>query len=329
MRSLTRILAAGALCLGVAGQNLALAQSSSLSSLFEVVVNFHRASTEALPGYTLMVSPEGQYYVGPDVLFTGDDVISIQLLHDPGAAQLDPSTATLELILTEAAYATIVTSAHNQQRADRLAFLVDGALIAAPMVQVPTVTTYPLVLLKDISLPIARRLVNLLSGTGAGTDVAMITVAPVRSKVKPGDVLTADLYITNVTGLSGYQVQAVATGARTGPLPLEDIWIDTGRPDYVFGARQAISAADLTRARIVSALFGGDVDVGETRKYLGTCSFRTPENVSDTFYVNIVVGRHSLLCDSSITRIPFEISGAMVTSVRRAPLRGARSLRTE
>ena len=308
---------------------MALAQSSSLSSLSEVVVDFHRASTEALPGYKLMVSPEGRYYVGPDVLFTGDGVISIRLLHDPGAARLDPSTAALELILTEAAYAAILTSSHNQQRTDRLAVLVDGALIAAPMVQVPTVTTHALVILKDQSLPTARHLVNLLSGTGAGTDVAMITMAPVRSKVEPGDVLTADLYNTNVTGLSGYQVQAVATGARTGPLPLEDIWIDTGRPDYVFWARQAISAADLTRARIVSALFGDEVDVGETKRYLGTCSFRTPENVSDTFYVNIVVGRDSLLCDSRITPIPFEISGAVVTNVRRAPRHGVRPSLTE
>ena len=210
-----------------------------------------------------------------------------------------------------------------------MAVLVDGELITAPTVQLPTVTTYAFVLLEDMSLPTALHLVNLLSGTGTGIGVAMITVAPVRSKVEPGDVLTADLYITDVTGLSGYQVQAVATGARTGPLPLEDIWIDTGRPDYVFWARQAISAADLTRARIVSALFGDEVDVGETKRHLGTCSFRTPENVSDTFYVNIVVGRDSLLFDSKITPIPFEIGGATVTSVRRAPRHGVRPSLTE
>ena len=93
MRSLTRILAAGVLCLGIAGQNLALAQSPSLSGC--QTVSFRAASTNALPGYKLMVSPEGQYYVGPVVLFTGDEVISILLLQVPGAALLYSSLTNL------------------------------------------------------------------------------------------------------------------------------------------------------------------------------------------------------------------------------------------
>ena len=305
MRSLTKMLAAGMLCLCLVGQDWTRAQSPELSS--SASVSFRAAATTAIPGFKMMSSPEGRFYVGPKVLFTGSAVNSIRIQSSGERVQsADLATnITVSPSVSQQVAEIMQTSAVN-----RLAILVGGSMNGAPIIQTAMQDGH--IVLSGLSHAFAMHLMNVVAHTGVASGATSVSLVPSSPGVKPEGIITVDMYIAGVAGLRGYQMQVVATGARTGRLPLADIRIDTQRPDYVFGSAQVVNAADASQHRIASILFSGTVDVGK-RMYLGTYSFQAPE-MSDTYYVNVVPGGESFLRTEDGQGIPFQIVGTAVVS---------------
>jgi hypothetical protein len=255
----------------------------------------------------MMSSPEGRFYVGPKVLFTGSAVSSVRFQSSNQRMQTEDLATD---ITVSAAVSQQVALAMQTEGVDRLAIVVDSSLIGAPIVQTATQDGH--IVIAGLSHEFAVHLMNLIAHTGVSPGAASVSLVPLSNRVKPGEVITVDMYIGGVTGLRGYQMQVVATGAASGRLPLTDIRIDTQRPDYVFGSAQVVNAADPSKHRIASILFSGTVDV-DKRMYIGTYSFQTPQG-ADTYYVNAVPGEESFLRTEDGRGIPFQIIGTTVVT---------------
>lgn len=133
----------------------------------------------------------------------------------------------------------------------------------------------------------------------------------------PGDTVDVDMYIENVHDLRGYQTGIAVT--RTSGLAdvavgcPDGITIDTSNPNFVFfGAPDLIVAADCPNAKMAASLVSGSVDVGRTRRYLGSYTLQVPieAELGSTFNVQVLPSPASALGDADSTAIPFEIGSA-------------------
>ena len=141
-----------------------------------------------------------------------------------------------------------------------------------------------------------------------------MSVVTAQRAVLPGGLIKVDVFVSNVTDLSVYQVKLAVTGGEKGNLKSETLKIDKNRDDYVFGKAEVIAAEDTDGSRMGAMQFTGSVDV--TRPgYLGTYSYRASEDAAGAFQVGIELGKNSFLRNSAGRAIPFVPGKAVKVSI--------------
>lgn len=126
-----------------------------------------------------------------------------------------------------------------------------------------------------------------------------------QTTVKPGGLVTVDVYVANVADLATYQVKLKVAGGESGELAVESGVVDTNRSDYVFGNAQVVRAADTPRIRLGAVQINGSVDVTRP-KYIGSFTFRASSDANGAFTIDIVPDtKESFLNAESAERIPF------------------------
>ncbi len=157
----------------------------------------------------------------------------------------------------------------------------------------------------------------------AQTGPAM-TVKASHSTVAPGQLITVDVYVSNVAKLSAYQFRLVATGGDQGSLALESVTLDQVRNNYVFLGRQVMQALN-KQAGLCGALLtdGSSRDVTKPA-YLGTATFRATSDARGAFEISIINhAGSSILADSVGQTVTFTTSAPTKVTVsdRVAPTR--------
>ncbi len=157
------------------------------------------------------------------------------------------------------------------------------------------------------------------TGDQAGKVVPAFPRGPAMTAVPAGEVdglILFDVFVSGVVDLRGYQVTLEAIGMKGDLLDLQDIWVDTVRPDYVFASQQVVTAVDLVGGRLAGAMFLGSVDAMRPA-YVGTFAFNSPPEASGTFNAQVLLGKQSLLRTAASTPIAFKAGPAAVVAVEK------------
>lgn len=287
------MLSAVGMLVGVVGLQPALAD-----------VTFRAASSQSEAGFKPMTSTNGEFFVASTDLFSGSDV------------RAAASSRGVALRIAEGL-------ANSVRSLDRLAVFVDGAFVDAPEFQLANGQ-----IVLNTSRQVGQHLTNVLGRTNAPADAPIYSVKAAQSRIKAGGQFSVDVFLSNVTNVALYQVRVIATGARTGNVPMSDIQINKTRSDYIFDdLSQVMDAADMNGARMGAFLMTGSVEFDQPR-YLGTYTFQAPAGVSDTFYVNVEIGQESILTNEGSEDIAFQIDVPAVVQVGTQRSIGVRSTRT-
>jgi hypothetical protein len=261
-------------------------------------VTFMPATTVPTVGFKMLNTPAGRLYVGPGVVLSNTDLNSVSSMRSGTGIELNVSqdlADELDGVL---------------RNSERLAAFVDGTFVDAPLARV----SEDKVLLNGLSKIGGEHLANLLNQVSADEDAPIYTVTTNATSVRPGDMITVDVFINNAVDLKAFQVRARATGATTGRLPVAEMIISKERPDYVFGTAFGLDAVDNTGDRMGGLIMDGATDVMNGPKYVGTFTFQTPAGVNDMFYVNVEVGEETLVLDPDANEIPYRVGAPAVVA---------------
>jgi len=276
-------------------------------------VTFMPATTVPTVGFKMLSTPSGRYYVGPGVILSNTDLNSVASMRSGTGIELNVSqdlADELDGIL---------------RNTERLAAFVDGTFVDAPLARVSDGK----VLLNGLSKVGGEHLANLLNQVSADEDAPIYTVTTNATSVRPGDLITVDVFINNAVDLKAFQVRARATGATTGRLPVAEMVISKERADYVFGTAFGLEAVDNTGDRMGGLIMDGATDVMNGPKYVGTFTFQTPEGVNDMFYVNVEVGEETLVLDPDANEVPYRVGAPAVVASGVTPRTTVAPVRTE
>jgi hypothetical protein len=288
MRKTAKGWVAGALVVGFASAGIAAAAD----------VSFMPATTVPMAGFKMVNTPTGRYYVGSGVVLGQSDLQGVTSMREGSALELTVSpsmAASLDGVL---------------RSTERLAAFVDGTFVDAPLARV----SEGRLLLSGLTKAGGEHLANVLGQVSVEEDAPTFVVVTNASNVRPGDLITADIFITNVVDLKAFQVRARATGAITGRLPVASMVISKNRSDWVFGAGNVLDAVDNTGDRMGGLIIEGAIDATDTQKYLGTFTFETPADVSDVYYVNVEVGEETLALDSDANELAYRVNAPVVVT---------------
>ena len=126
----------------------------------------------------------------------------------------------------------------------------------------------------------------------------VVQVVPRRPRVRPGDLVTVDLYANGIADLQAYELAVTSTGGIHGGLVLKDIYVDAAREDYVFRGMDDAWAADRIGRRVVTLSLDGAAPALEP-SYLGTMEFRATRDAAGTFILLLRIDGGVHLLDSS------------------------------
>ncbi|UCE58163.1 MAG: DNRLRE domain-containing protein [Phycisphaerales bacterium] len=136
-----------------------------------------------------------------------------------------------------------------------------------------------------------------IAGVGASdTPTATISLIPASQWVRPGELVSIDVYVSGVPDLRGYEVGLDALGGTWGELSLESIEIDEDFDDYVFGGSMSFSGIALNTGRMACAAV--DPVSAMEPAYLGTYYFRVQKRAFGTFQVVVRLGADTNLAGS-------------------------------
>ncbi|UCC29309.1 MAG: hypothetical protein JSU86_14035, partial [Phycisphaerales bacterium] len=159
-----------------------------------------------------------------------------------------------------------------------------------------------------------QRITDLLSGGAVVPGGPAMTLVPSQRTLQAGGALTMDLFVSGVADLRVYQAALDVTGGTRGSLVVEDLSINSERPDFVFGTQQKLDAVDQVGGRMGAVLFAGGVDATSS-KYLGTFTLRASDDALGTFSVNLRGGESSILWTSQNQPVRFGLGPAATISV--------------
>lgn len=115
--------------------------------------------------------------------------------------------------------------------------------------------------------------------TIGSNDNAQFLIVPRQRAVKSGENIVVDVYVTNASGVVGFEygLNAALVGRSAQRLALESISVDTQRGDYIFDGLYNFPALDEELGRVGGALHGSGVEVlAGKRAYVGTFTFGVP-----------------------------------------------------
>ncbi|MEK6677484.1 MAG: hypothetical protein AABZ47_17760 [Planctomycetota bacterium] len=252
------------------------------------------ASESPMAGYQLMMAEGGRVvYVSSKGLLGSTGVGSVSLDQNEGTLTLTASGLVSEGISN-----------------GLVAVMVDGRVIALPTSSVSSQG----ITLSGFQQGEAQRLSRIMVAVPTAPAGTQLTLVARDSIVRAGDAATIDVFISGFTDLRAYQIALDAVGDEAGRLSLEDMMVDSSRPDYVFAGLQAVDAADKSKARLLSALFSGGVSASQPR-YLGTYTFKVPTNSAGVITANVRINQDTLLRDSTGGPIAYTVASPARLSV--------------
>lgn len=145
----------------------------------------------------------------------------------------------------------------------------------------------------------------------------VFTMQPGAVRIAPGQRVTLHVMITGVDDLRAYELAFRTSGGQRGQLLLEDIQVDTTRPDYIFANQSAHFVANVPQSKMVNALASGSASA-DTPRYLVTLTLFAGMDVTGSFFVDLdATGSRSVLVDSSGRPIGNWSSQVATVRVRR------------
>ncbi|MFQ5462682.1 MAG: hypothetical protein ACE5E5_08660 [Phycisphaerae bacterium] len=282
MRKSTTFLAVGLLGVG------------ALVSLAQAEVVFRPASASPAQGFKAMNSVDGRYFVSGETVFTDANLAAVRSVRG----------GSMELAVNA-----------DLGGADRVAVFVDGEFVGAPKAR----ATGGSLVLSELSRNTGAHVANVLGNTGAASDAPVISVQVSSNSVAPGGTVSADVYISNVTGLNTYQVRINATSASAGILPVTNLQIDKTRSDFVFAGGDVLDAVDSHQNRMGALLFNSDTVDSVGRLYLGSYTFQVPADATGAVYVGVEVGGETFLIRPDGKQMPYRVGAAAVVTTGARP----------
>jgi hypothetical protein len=292
----------------------ARAESRSVRETKGGVVNFHMASTTPINGYdkVSLGTDNGVLYVGPRAVWTSKEVVSARTTDSADGA-------VMELTLSPEA-AQRLSSELRHKSGDRLAIYADGKIVSSGTLGASS--SGGRLTITGINSVSTEQVLKLLNGERPVPAPSPSTAGPVISLVpagqSPDGLYLVDVFVQGATNLRTYQIGVVVTGGTSGELVRDELQIETARPDFVFGGRQAISAADQVGGRLGGVLVDGGVN-RPAASYLGTYSFHPSPDAAGTFQVSIDTGPKSFLADAGNAMVEFRTAPAALINIDLAP----------
>lgn len=280
MRKLMGLLGLGVLALGVGGVR---AEETKVvkSAPAKASVVIRLASDSAVAGWEEMSFNNVLLFLAPNAVLGGPDVAATRY------AKTDAGEV-FEMTLTPAG-ATSAASVIKQNAGARLGVLVDGKVIAAPVIDGA--------MLKGTALTVSTAAL-----TPRGPAINVVAAQPT---VAADGLVSVDVFLSQANDLRGYQVALEAVGGRAGALQLVDIHQETARPDFIFGAQQIVNAVDVNGGRAVAALFTGTVDL-TSPAYLATFTYKASSDAAGQFKIKVRVSDETALRDSNTNPIAYQ-----------------------
>ncbi|MHC4697065.1 MAG: hypothetical protein ACYTFA_10010 [Planctomycetota bacterium] len=145
-----------------------------------------------------------------------------------------------------------------------------------------------------------------------------MTVMASQAPARPGTLVAADVYLSNIDDLGAYQVRLKASGGRLGSLTIEDVQIDRTRADYVFGDDQILDVVDskAPSAQAGAVSVEGGTAVGTNPMYAATFYFRASQDAKGTFTINLEKGpAASMMTTSKAVVVPFKVGQPVAITI--------------
>ncbi|NOT01103.1 MAG: hypothetical protein HOP29_10790 [Phycisphaerales bacterium] len=270
------------------------------------LIEFRLAADSERGGHDAMALPDGQtIYVSRKPILNDGDVAHTESVTAAGrdAIQID---------LTEAAAGRIAGLTADAQ-ADRIAVLIDGKLVVAPVVA--SALTRGRMQISGLTTADADRVMNSLSSRDVARRDNLVLV-PSAAAGTAADTFHVEIFANNVKKLRGYQITLDAVGGDAGSLKFEQAEVDTGRGDYIFGGTESYRAINPTLKRIANALPSGGVD-GVGRVYLGTYTFKPTADAKGTFrIVTVNRGNETVLLGPNSEALDMNVSAQTTISIK-------------
>lgn len=166
--------------------------------------------------------------------------------------------------------------------------------------------------ISGLSAAEVKRITRVLTPHSVVNTATVVSVVPRQNTVMPGDMVTFDVYVSNVESLRTYQFALQVTSNDTGRLVRDHGVVDLADADFVFSGRQVLQAVDEIHGRFGAVVFQGTANSTD-RKYLGSYTYQVSEDAAGSFTISIAPGSISFLNDDTGEDIPFRISSATVT----------------
>ena len=305
MRKVMTVLTAALVSVSILSEGSAWGQDS-LRSAKRSPVSFRLASMTPVTGYEQMtLDRDKAVYVAPKAVLAGSEVTSVETIQ----ARKGTDVA---MALTEEA-AERFGNLLRKHGVDYLAVFVGGRLVTAGPVAFDAREHQATI--SGLSSTQVQRITQLLNGGAVVPGGPAMTLVPSQRTLQAGGSLTMDLFVSGVSDLRVYQAQVEVAGGTRGSLVVEDLSINSQRPDFVFGTQQKLDAVDKVGGRIGAVLFAGGVDATSS-KYLGTFTLRASDDALGTFSVNLRADNESsILWTSQNQPVRFGLGPAATVSV--------------
>ena len=309
MRKITILVMVSWVSLSVTGSDAACAEDFKRLPDRDLA-GFHLASATPVRGYEKMaVGHDGAFYVSPIAAFTAANITSAE------AADRRDGTDVLLTLTGDVAkrFGTLL----DTRGARYLAIMTHGGQSGVGVVSFNAAGG--VVTISDLDSAQVERIMRMLGGDVAVPTGPVMTVMPARLMLLPGGSTTLEVFVGGVSNLRAYQATPTVTRGTSGSLFIEDAWIDTDRPGYVFRGLDKLDAVDRIGGRVGALLLDGGVDASDA-SYLGSYTVRASSDASGTFHVNVGADGQSLLLDSDNLSIPFT-RGRAATITVEVPMR--------
>ncbi len=310
MRGSKAILAIVTLAFGLAPAATADAQSKA-PRLGARTPSMRLATTKATAGFSAMPQRGGgTIFVASKATLAPNDVVRGETLSLRDGQDV-------ELTLTETA-ANRIATAMQQQGASRLVVVQQGQAVSVGTITMSDSDTRMIV--SGLTPTAASRLVRLTRSNAPVNIGTRMSLSTTQTAVAPGELVTVEVMLSSASDVRTYQATVFAEGGDSGSLMLEDVKVQTQRPDYVFLGEQKLEAADKRGGRIGAVLFDGGVDVTEGN--LGTFYFRASTDAAGTFSIVIRNDNNaSILMNSKNEPVDYAVAGpvrVIVAATREA-----------
>lgn len=305
MRKLLAVVTTVLVGVVVVGQGPARADQQSLRPDKRGPVSLRLATSTPVRDYEELTLDRQTVYVIPRATLADGNVASAEAI-------ATRSGSDVSLTLTEDG-AEWLAAAIDTHGADRLVIFVGRKPLDAGGLSFDAAEGSAKV--TGLSAEHAVRLVRVLNRITTPRAGATFTVVPGRTAIQPGEAVNLDVFLSGASNVRSYQLTLSVSGGASGRLTVDDLWVDSQRADYVFGALQKLDAVDRTGARIGAVLMQGGVEAVNSR-YVGSYTVRASSDASGVFNVNLRLDNNaSILWSSNNLPIPFGAGPAAAISV--------------